>query len=731
VLEAILDQLEQVIACDACAIFLVTDHVLQMAASRHMMHPADAPTMALDPDGQPDLWALLGSHQPSTSADWLQAEPFAGLVGPLGLQAALLAPLAYQARPVGLLLVGRRGADVFVGRDAQLAMAFADQAAMTIENARLYAEARRRAQQLEAVSQVGRRVTSIVEMDQLLAEVVRLIREQLGYYHVHVFLVEGGSNQIVLRAASGHAGETLKRQPVRLKIGQEGLTGWVAAAGEPVLCNDVSREPRYHPHALLPKTQAELAVPLRVGDVVVGVLDVQSERRDAFHADDAKALQILADQVAIAIENAHLFERTRRQMEAMRALHDISLDITAHLEQEEVLAAVLEQATHFLGAQGSSLGIVNRAAGVVRLIATHNLPAEYRGVALAIGEGASGRVVQTGEAVIVNDYAHWDARSPVFRNSPFDAIISVPLRRDGEVFGALSVVDSGARRPFKDQDAQLLSLFADLAGIALRNAELYSQVRLAGEALEHKVQARTGELARAQVELAQKAGELRKLLQVTVHVQEEERTRIARDLHDGSNQLIAGTLYEIQAAQESIVAERHGVALQKLEIAKGLLRNIEAENRRIISGLRPTILDAQGLVAALRWHASNFQKLYGLACAVRVRGEPTRLPPEVEVAVYRIMQEALNNVAAHAQAQSVNIQVSCGPDQWRVTIRDDGIGFDYHRALVVKSGQMGLIGMQERAQSIGGQIEVDSQPGQGTRLTLSVPIQDRPAPPGE
>ena len=641
-------------------------------------------------------------------------------------RAEMAVPLLIGEVVMGVLDVQSERPNAFHDDDLKALQVLADQAAQAIENARLYADTRRQALQLEAVSQVSQTATSILEMDQLLVEVVRLIREKLGYYHVNLFLVEGSTQEVVLREASGQADESLKRLGLRLKVGKEGITGWVAAAGKPLLCNDVSQEPRYHPHELLPGTQAELAVPLRLGDVVVGVLDVQSERRGAFHPDDVRALQILADQVAISIENAHLFDRAQGQIEAMRALHDISLDITSHLDVQEVLNAILKQATHFLKAQGSSLAIVDRQAGTIRLAAVHNVPSEFLGATLQLGEGVTGRVVASGKPIIVNDLGKGTARNPIFRNSPYDAIISVPLRREGEVFGTLNVVDQGERRPFLEEDVHLLSLFADMACIALKNAELYGQVRQAGEELEQKVEQRTRELAQAQEALADKANELRRLLALTVHVQEQERTRIARDLHDGSNQLITGTLYELQAAQESIAGHRPEVALQKLEIAKGLLRSIEAENRRIISGLRPSILDSQGLVSTLKWHASSFQKLYGIACLVRISGQPGRLPPDTEIAIYRIVQEALNNVTAHAQAHNVEIHVHCNSSQWRIIVHDDGIGFDHQNALTATDTQMGLIGMRERAQSIGGHIEVLSAPGQGTRLELDVPLPTDP-----
>lgn len=588
----------------------------------------------------------------------------------------------------------------------------------------------RRALQLEIASQVGQKVTAILEVDELLAEVVSLIRNKFGYYQVHIFLVDTHSNEIVLRECNGRVDESLMTRGLRLKIGKESITGWVAETGQPVLCNDVTREARYHPHELLPETHAELAIPLKIGNIVVGVLDVQSEQPYAFGEDDLTVLQLLGDQIAIALENAKLFRETRRQFEAMRALHDISLDITSRLESKQVLTVILKQADHLLAARGSVLAIYEPEVNMVCNVAVYNILPEYEGVMLQLGEGAVGHVVATGEPLIVNDYRHWSGRSSIFRNSPYDAILGVPLQWEGQVFGALSVLDHGERRPFTEDDIRLLSLFADLASIALKNAELYTQVVQLGRQLEQKVEQRTNELVKTQEELARKAEQLQRLLAATVRIQEEERTRIAQDLHDGSNQLITGTLYEIQAAQEGIQNQRQETVLAKLKTAKELLRQIETENRRIISGLRPPILDAQGLVPALKQYVNTFREhcLEGVNCSIQILGRPLRLSPEAEIAVYRIVQEALNNVAAHAQARNVCIQINFEPTGLHLVVDDDGVGFDHQSMLATAPGQMGLIGMRERAQSIGGQIEIQSTPGRGSQIRLDAPLSTSSTP---
>jgi signal transduction histidine kinase len=676
----------------------------------------------LQDDCQPDLLRLAAA--PAARGAWVDRPPETYTVASEagGRRACLLAPMVYQDRLIGLLLVTKAAAEGYSAKDAQTVTTIAAQAAMTIENARLYQESQRRALQLQAVSEVSQKATAILDLDELLAQVVELIRSTFGYSCVALFLVEKGSGEIVLREASTWAGVPLKERPVRLRLGQ-GLTGWAAQTRRLLLVNDVHSDPRYQPHDLLPETAAEIAVPLTIGETILGVLDVQSEVRDAFDEDDAIALQVLADQVAIAIENARLFRSARHQFQAMRALHEISLEITAQLDSDRVVPAILEHAARLADARASVLGVYDPQTDLVRVIAAHNIPLETVVVSLNPGEGAGGRVVATGEPLIVNDYRRWEGRMRVFDSIdlPVNAQVSLPLRWQGAVFGVLSVMDRVERRPFSAEDVQLLGPFADLASIALKKAELYAEVTRLSQDLERRVARRTLELNSAKEELAHKAAQLQELLALTLHIQEEERSRIALDLHDGSNQLIAGALYEMQAAQQSLADQRYAVSLKKIQAAKDLLRRIEAENRRIIAGLRPPLLDAQGLVPTLDRHLQQFQKRRRLAGSLQVFGRPARLPPNVETAVFRIVQESLNNVAAHAQARNVQVVLDFRQGGLRVVVQDDGTGFEPGGAAALSRGRMGMLGMRERAQSIGGRVEVHSGGGQGTRVVLDVP----------
>ncbi len=263
----------------------------------------------------------------------------------------LSVPMQWQNQSVGVLSIDadnrRRN---FTEDDIRLSGIFANLAAVAIENARMYellqeraseleqtlkrevaqqtAELAHRALQLETSALVSREITSILDLDKLLMRVVELIRNSFGYYSVMVFLVDRATNRLVLRSASGDIGQQLKKQNFSLDLGPNSLNSEAAQTNTPIIVNDVSQEPRYLPLDLLPNTRSELVIPLRQGEHVLGTLDVQSDEFGAFGPEDMLVIQSLGDQVAIAIDNAHLYDRSRslaiieERNRLARELHD-------------------------------------------------------------------------------------------------------------------------------------------------------------------------------------------------------------------------------------------------------------------------------------------------------------------------------------------------------------------------------------------------------------------------
>lgn len=301
------------------------------------------------------------------------------------------------------------------------------------------------------------------------------------------------------------------------------------------------------------------------------------------------------------------------------------------------------------------------------------------------------------------------------------AFLGVPLRVNEQTIGMIGAANKDSA--YTDEDEQLLGAYASLVAIAIHNANLYEQLHASRQELERKVSERTHELAIAKDDLAQKAEQLRKLLEATVNIQEAERARIAHDMHDGMTQMIVSALFETQCTKESLALANNNTARDHLEDVQALLKQIDLETRRIIYDLRPLILDARGLVPAIEQFASRCQQYSQIKCSLKVSGIPYRLQSDVEIGVYRLIQEALQNITTHAQATQADIHLEFSKEQVYVSIRDDGIGFDLEHVLNEPDEHLGLIGMKERIQCLGGQIDIQSKQDHGTRIVLTVPSQ--------
>ena len=200
---------------------------------------------------------------------------------------------------------------------------------------------------------------------------------------------------------------------------------------------------------------------------------------------------------------------------------------------------------------------------------------------------------------------------------------------------------------------------------------------------------------------------------LVVRAQEEERRRLARDLHDEVNQSLTGILLRLEALSQS------APPALKAEIGdvKKLVNQAMGELVTLARQLRPSALDDHGLVSAIVSHTRRFEAQTGIPAAVHVEGKPGSLESDEEIAIYRFVQEALSNVAQHASATRLDVELSANGHGLEVTVRDDGRGFDADH----DGDGLGLGGMAERARLVGGRLEVSSEPGSGTALTLQVP----------
>ncbi|MBI2201617.1 MAG: GAF domain-containing sensor histidine kinase [Armatimonadetes bacterium] len=270
--------------------------------------------------------------------------------------------------------------------------------------------------------------------------------------------------------------------------------------------------------------------------------------------------------------------------------------------------------------------------------------------------------------------------------------VTVPLRTASDVLGVMNLV-LPRRRSLTSRELATLSAIGHQIGLAAERARLYEEVR-EKEALRGR------------------------LLEKLISAHEDERRRIARELHDEAGQALTALILNLQVAEQS----EKPLPPQQLARLRGIAEDTLAELRRMIYDLRPSILDDLGLAAAIRWYAKETIEPKGVQVTMSISGLNERLPSYIETAVFRIVQEALTNVLKHASATHTTVEVAHRDSRVQMVIFDDGQGFDLSSVSTHREGGMGLLGMRERAELLGGTLTIHSEPGGGTRLEVAIPV---------
>lgn len=398
-------------------------------------------------------------------------------------RSALIVPLFAGDELLGACALFSARARLFAPIQARNLLSMCAQAAITIQNARLYAGERKRAAQLATVSEVSRQVTALFDLDELLPRIVALIRARFGYTHVHLFTVDSEARRAVFRASTHPRGAEWRARNVGYRIGLEGLVGWVAAMGEPLLVNDVSKDPRFapYPDKATDETQSELVVPLTIGNQVIGVLDVESEHRNAFTEDDLFVLKTLAAQVAIAIEDARLYNAQKEEAYYLNVLLQVAQNLSATLDLDEALETVVRITPLLVGVARCAIFLYDAPQRAF-------IPAKAYGLSRALQEEFQklrfppddefvfGKLMRDQVPVMMQD-----ARSSELVESRYlelfnvRSLLVVPLTTRGEVVGAM-LVDQGSRPSrFTAHEIDVVMAIANQAAVAIEGARLSRQ----------------------------------------------------------------------------------------------------------------------------------------------------------------------------------------------------------------------------------------------------------------
>ena len=328
--------------------------------------------------------------------------------------------------------------------------------------------------------------------------------------------------------------------------------------------------------------------------------------------------------------------------------------------------------------------------------ATPPFDSEVGKIRLPLGQGVSGWVASHREPVVIICDKESDPRYLPFeslRGSDFTSMVSVPMETDpGGLVGVLNV-HTVARREFADRDVQLLLVIGRLIAGAMHQARMHRQLVARDRAHENFVEQ-------------------------VIEAQELERRRLAGDIHDGISQRLVTLSYRLDAATRAL-GDDSSTAAEQLARARELVDLTLGEAHAAINGLRPPVLDDLGLAVGLASLARSIPQV-----DVDVELADARLPDHIEIALYRIAQECLQNVVKHAQATNAKLTFSVGDEHARLDIVDNGIGFDtFEKPLGGdEMGGYGLLSMAERAEIVGGRLNIKSRPGSGTAVTATIPL---------
>jgi len=516
-----------------------------------------------------------------------------------------------------------------------------------------------------------------LEPDQVLEQVADAMVTAVGVPYCGIYLMDAERGVLVPHVVRGPLTEAdldvLRGR--HLDPAVDSLAGEALQRQAPAVWYDAETDPRISRETVQAwNVKSVLAVPIRVSQQVLGVaiLSTSSDYRH-FTSDEIELVWGIANSAALAVDKARLYEETRQRLAESQGLQRVAAALLHQVSLEDVLEIVCTEAQQLTGATGSAVLLLEEDTWLRVAHSTGTAPASFDRIPV---EGSlAGIAVRRNEPFLTNDPA--GEAYEYFGDERPTAFLSMPLHANGDVIGVLEALDKPGG--FMRDDVRIVSLFANQAAINVEHARLNQQ-----------------------------AGQLAVL---------EERQRLARELHDSVVQsLYSMTLYA-DAAALAFVAGKQDVTVNHLQELRDTARGAMHDMRLLIFELHPPALEQEGLVAALQIRLAAVEARAGLQTEFTVEGE-RRLPIVIEQELYRIAQEALNNVMKHARAQQVTIRLQFTDETVCLQVRDDGIGFDPLTAR--NAGGMGLHSFEERAAKVGGQVTLESRPGEGTTVTVEI-----------
>ena len=536
-------------------------------------------------------------------------------------------------------------------------------------------------QRLRGLVDAGIALGSEVSLDALLQKLVETAAALTGARYAALGVIDEAGTELERFLTTGIDAE-LQAAIGELPRGR-GILGVLIKDAETLVLESITDDPRsvgFPPHH--PPMRGFLGVPVLLRGRAYGNLYLTEKAGGPFTAEDRGLVETLAAQAAVAIENARLLQDATTRSAQLEALNEIGAALATEIELPRLLQLICLRLRGLIGARVVTIALPV-SEGTLRIEAADGAGAdEILGLRLERAGSKSGGVLERRRAERVDALAD-DSEVDQHATRPIDAHtgLFVPLLAGARPIGVIIAHDKEGEDPrFTDDDLRLAQIFAARAAVAVDLS-----ARVARDALRRVVEA-----------------------------QELERRRLARELHDQTGQELTSVLLGLKAVEEaSDDAER----VEALAVVREQVVETLHDVRRLAVELRPKALDDFGLAPALERLRETFSEQTGMRVDLESRIRE-RLPPDVETALYRIVQEALTNVVKHAQAGVVSIVLARNASAVTVLVEDDGRGFSREG-----SGEgLGLLGMGERLALLGGKLRIESRPGAGTTIVAEVPL---------
>jgi GAF domain-containing protein len=384
-------------------------------------------------------------------------------------------PLIVAGEATGAIIIqDTMNEDAFSERDMQLLTTLASQVAGAIFNVRILDETRTSTIQLQTAAEIARDISTSLDLNELLSKAVKLIRERFDFYHSAIFMIDNKNEFAAIREATGDAGLQLKKANHKLAVGSNSIVGYVSGTGESLVVNDTSRDITYYANPLLPNTRAEVGIPLRVGERVLGVLDVQSTLPYSFTDDKIRVLQILADQLSIAIINSDLFSETQEHLSQHRLLYHVTSAAASGSSLDEALNSSVQGIQVTLGGDRVVILLLNKEFDCLELRSAVGYSEDALKIKVPLGTGITGWVAENKKLLRVNDVTKDDRYITLGSNVRSE--LALPLIYRGELLGVLNV-ESDKVDAYNENDEELLTTLGGSLAAIIANARLIEQIR--------------------------------------------------------------------------------------------------------------------------------------------------------------------------------------------------------------------------------------------------------------